>query len=254
MRANPVKRRLQAGGLVVGTMGRGVVTPALFRVAELAGADFLFLDLEHPAWSLETLRSVIAAGLGTNVVSFVRVPDAQYHLVARVLDAGADGVMIPNCEGEEEARSAARWSKYPPEGARGFGLPRYDLEPEGVGATFAKANQEQMVIVQIESASAVEEVERIAAVEGVDVLWIGHFDLSASLGVPGEFESPVFRRAIDRVVAAAQAERKALGVMAGSVEDARRWMELGFRCVAYSIDAWLYEEALRAGLQALRDG
>ncbi len=228
------------------------MTPSLFRIAELAGAEFVFLDLEHTSWSLETLRGVIAGGSGTELASFVRVPDARYHLVSRVLDMGATGVMIPSCEGEDEARAAVRWAKYPPAGVRGFGLPRYELEPGGVGATCARANEEQVVIVQIETLTGLEDVERIAAVEGVDVLWIGHFDLSASLGVPGEFDSPTFLQAVDRVVAAAEAESKALGVMAGSVADARGWIDRGFRCIAYSIDAWLYEEALRAGLAELR--
>jgi 2-keto-3-deoxy-L-rhamnonate aldolase RhmA len=254
MKPNLVKQRLQAGELVLGTMVQELMTPSLFRIAQLAGAEFVFLDLEHTAWSLETLRSVIAGGLGTDLDSIVRVPDAEYHLVTRVLDAGANGVMIPSCEGEEEARALVRWAKYPPAGVRGFGLPRYELEREGVGATFATVNEQQLVIVQIETAGVLEEVELIAAVDGVDVLWIGHFDLSAALGIPGDFDSPVFRHAVDRVVAAAQAEGKTLGVMAGTVADARRWIELGFRCVAYSIDAWLYEEALRAGLDQLRSG
>lgn len=251
MRENPVKRRLAADGVVLGTMATELMTPALFRIAALAGAEFVLLDLEHPAWSLETVRSVIAGGLGTEVVPFVRVPDAGYHLVARTLDAGALGVMIPSCEGEAEARAVVEWAKYPPLGKRGVGVQRYELEADGVAATLAKANAEQMVIVQIETASGLEEVERIAAVDGVDVLWIGHFDLTTSLGIPGQFDHPVFEEAVDRVVAACADAAKAAGIMVASVEDGRRFLERGFRCIAYGIDAWLYEEALRAGLREL---
>jgi 2-keto-3-deoxy-L-rhamnonate aldolase RhmA len=253
MRENPVKRRLASGKVVLGTMATELTSPALFRIAALAGAEFVLLDCEHPSWSLETVGAVIAAGLGTDVVPLVRVPDAEYHLVARTLDAGTLGVMIPSCEGESEARAVVEWAKYPPVGKRGVGIKRYELEPDGVGATLAKANAEQMVIAQIESLSGLEEVERIAAVDGIDVLWIGHYDLTASLGVPGHFESPVFEQAVDRIVAACEAAGKPAGIMVANIEEGRRWLGRGFRCVAYGLDAWLYEEALRTGLAALRN-
>ena len=252
MRENPVKRRLAAGEVVVGTMAWEMMTPAVFRIAEAAGAEFVLLDQEHPPWGLERVRDVVAAGRGTGVVPLVRVADAQYHLVSRILDAGALGVMIPGCTGAAEAQAAVSWAKYPPLGIRGFGVPRYELEPEGLGATTAKANDEQMVIVQIETLAGLEEVEAITRVDGVDLLWIGHFDLTASLGIPGDFASSVFQSAVGRVLAAGEAAGKPVGLMVASVEDGRRFLELGFRCLAYGIDAQLYEDALRSGIAALR--
>lgn len=252
MRENTVKRTLARGGISFGTMVMDFPTSSTLKIAASAGAEFVLLDLEHPAWSLETMRSVIAAGAATAVVPFVRVPDAEYAYVARTLDAGAMGIMIPSCESEAEARAVVEWSKYPPLGRRGFGIPRYELEPGGVGPTLTKANAEQMVILLIETAGGLAEVERIAAVEGVDLLWIGHFDLTTSLGIPGEFGNPIFHDAVDRILAACEAAGKPLGIMVGNVEDGRAWLERGFRCIAYGLDAWLYEDALRAGLDALR--
>jgi 2-keto-3-deoxy-L-rhamnonate aldolase RhmA len=252
VKENVVRRRLAEGHVVLGTMVQEFMTPALLPLARSAGAEFVLLDLEHPAWSLETLRSVIAAGTATDVVPIVRVPDAEYHFVARVLDAGARGVMIPNCESADEARAVVEWAKYPPAGKRGFGIPRHELEPEGVAATQLKANVEQMVFIQIESADGIEQVDDIAAVDGVDVVWVGHFDLTNSLGIPGEFDHALYETAIRRVVDAGNAAGKPLGLMVGSVADGRRYLELGFRCFAYAIDAWLYEDALRAGLDELR--
>lgn len=252
MRTNPVKRRLAAGEVVIGTMVWELMTPAVFPIAAAAGAEFVLLDQEHPAWSLERVRDVIAAGRGSDVVPFVRIPEAEYQFVARTLDAGAMGVMVPSCAGAAEAQAVASWAKYPPTGVRGFGLPRYEVEPEGVAATFAKANEEQMVIVQIETLAGLEEVEAIARVDGIDLLWIGHFDLTASLGIPGDFESPVFCAAVDRVLAAGEAAGKPVGLMVASVDDGRRFLELGFRCLAFGIDAWLYEDALRNGIATLR--
>lgn len=252
MRENPVKRRLAAGEVVVGTMVWELMTPALFPIAEAAGAEFVLLDQEHPAWSLERIRDVIATGRASSVVPVVRVADADYHLVARTLDAGALGVMIPSCTGAAEAQAVVSWARFPPAGTRGFGLPRSELEPEGIAATMAKANEEQLVIVQIETLAGLEEVEEIARVDGVDLRWIGHFDLTAALGVPGEFASAPFEQAVDRVLAAGEAAGKPVGLMVGSVEDGRRFLDRGFRCLAYGIDAWLYEDALRAGITALR--
>jgi len=252
MRTNPVKRRLAAGEVVVGTMVWELMTPAVFRIAEGAGAEFVLFDQEHPPWSLERIRDLIAAGRAGDVVPFVRVPDAEYHFVARTLDAGALGVMIPSCTGAAEAQDVVSWAKYPPVGVRGFGLPSYELDPAGIGETSAKANEEQMVIVQIETLAGLEEVEAIARVEGVDLLWIGHFDLTSSLGIPGDFSSPLFEAAVDRVLAAGEAAGKPVGLMVASVEDGRRFLDRGFRCLAYGIDAALYEDALRAGIAALR--
>jgi 2-keto-3-deoxy-L-rhamnonate aldolase RhmA len=249
---NAITRRLGDGHVVLGTMVQEFMTPAIMPLARSAGAEFVLLDLEHPAWSLETLRAVIAAGAATDAVPIVRVPDAEYHFVARVLDAGARGVMIPNCESADEARAVVEWAKYPPVGKRGFGIPRHELEPEGVGATQRKANVEQMVFLQIESSDGVDQVEEIAAVDGVDVIWVGHFDLTNSLGIPGDFGHPLYEAAIRRVAAAGNAAGKPLGLMVGSVADGRRYLELGFRCFAYAIDAWLYEDALRAGLDEVR--
>ena len=118
MKDNPVKRKLEQGGIALGTMVTEFATPAILRIAASGGAEFVLLDCEHPAWSLERMRGVIAAG-PPGVVPWVRVPDAEYHHVARTLDAGAMGIMIPSCESEAEARAVVEWAKYPPVGKRG---------------------------------------------------------------------------------------------------------------------------------------
>jgi 2-keto-3-deoxy-L-rhamnonate aldolase RhmA len=144
-------------------------------------------------------------------------------------------------------------ARYPPVGRRGFGLfYRDDWDPDGVPATLQRANEETLVLVQIETAAGLERVEEIAAVDGVDVLWIGHFDLTASLGVPGDFESDAYRDALDRVLAVAEANGKPAGMVCGSVEEGRALLGRGFRCLAYAFDLWLYQEALRAGIAGLR--
>ncbi len=129
---------------------------------------------------------------------------------------------------------------------------RDEWEPEGVPATIAKANAETMVLVQIETVDGLRAVDEIAAVDGIDVLWIGHFDLTASLGIPGDFASVRYREAVDRVLAAGAATGKPVGMVCGSPEEGAALVARGFRILAYSIDIVVYEDAVRAGLDALR--
>jgi 2-keto-3-deoxy-L-rhamnonate aldolase RhmA len=253
VRENRVKRTLAGGGVALGTMVTDFATPGVARLAAEAGAEFVLFDLEHTSIGFERMRDVLAGARAADVVTLLRVPDAAYDLVARGLDAGAQGVMVPSVESADEARLVAGAARFPPVGRRGFGLLyRDDWEPGGVPATLERANEETLVIVQIETAAGLEHVDEIAAVDGVDVLWIGHFDLTASLGVPGDFQSAAYHDAVDRVLAAAEANGKPLGMVCESVEEGRVLLERGFRCIAYAFDLWLYQEALRAGIAGLR--
>jgi len=248
-----VRRRLAAGEVVLGTMVTEFATPAVARLTAAAGAEFTLFDLEHTGYGIDRMRTVLAAARAADTVPFLRVPDAAYDLVARGLDLGALGVMVPAVESAEEARLVAGAARFPPAGKRGFGLlMRDEWEPEGVPATIAKANAETMVLVQIETVDGLRAVDEIAAVDGIDVLWIGHFDLTASLGIPGDFASVRYREAVDRVLAAGAATGKPVGMVCGSPEEGAALVARGFRILAYSIDIVVYEDAVRAGLDALR--
>jgi 2-dehydro-3-deoxyglucarate aldolase/4-hydroxy-2-oxoheptanedioate aldolase len=254
MRANPVKRTLEAGGVAFGTMVTEFATAGVARLAARAGAEFVLYDMEHTGYEFERMRWCIAAARADELVPFLRVPDAEYDFVARALDIGAIGVMVPSIESAEEAQLVADAARYPPVGRRGFGRTfRDDWAAEGIPATLERANEETLVILQVETAAGVEHVEEIAAVDGVDLLWVGHFDLSTSLGAPGEFTAPAYERAVDRILAAADAAGKPVGIVSGTVEDARAALERGFRCIGYMIDVWIYEDALRAGLAQLEE-
>jgi 2-dehydro-3-deoxyglucarate aldolase/4-hydroxy-2-oxoheptanedioate aldolase len=253
MRSNPVKEALARGEAALGTMVTEFTTPGIARLAAGAGADFVLFDLEHSGYDYDRMRGVLAAAEASAAVPFLRVPDADYNYVARGLDIGALGVMVAAVESAEEAASIAAAARFPPAGRRGFGLllQRDEFEPEGLAATLAKVNESTMTLAQIESRAGLEAVEEIAAVEGIDVLWIGHFDLSASLGIPGEFSSPQFVAAVDRVLAAAEACGKHVGMVCGSVDEGAELLARGFRLLAYSIDIVLYQDALREGLAGL---
>lgn len=253
MRVNTVRRRLEEGHRVVGTMVTEFATTGVARLAARAGAEFVLFDLEHSGYGIERLRETLAAARAVDVVPFLRVPDAHYDLIARGLDLGALGVMVPAVESVDEAHLIADASRFPPVGKRGFGmLMRDDWHPDGVLATIEHVNREVITIVQIETTSGLDAVEGIAAVAGIDVLWIGHFDLSASLGIPGEFASDTFRDAVDRVLEAGRRHGKPVGMVCGSAEEGRELFERGFRLLSYSIDIWIYEDALHAGISELR--
>lgn len=253
MRENPVKRALEAGGVALGTMIFEFSTTGIARLTAEAGAEFAVFDLEHTGWSEETLRMLAGTARATELVPLVRVPAIEYHLLARPLDLGVMGLMVPMVGSEEQARLVVECAKYPPLGRRGFGLLyRDEHEAGGVAATMTKANREQLLIAQIETAAGVARAEQIAAVEGIDVLWIGHYDLTCSLGIPGQFEHPQYLRAVERVLEACREHGKPAGMMVASVEEGRALLAQGFRCLAYWGDLWLYQQALREGLEALR--
>jgi 2-dehydro-3-deoxyglucarate aldolase/4-hydroxy-2-oxoheptanedioate aldolase len=229
-------------------------TPGMGRIAAEAGAEFVCYDMEHTGWTTETIRRLMATTRAADLMPMVRVPATQYHFIAQTLDAGAMSIMVPMVETPEQARDIVRFAKYPPRGRRGtaFTVAHDDYQGGDVLTKMESANRETLLVAQIETALGVENVEAIAAVEGIDVLWIGHFDLTASLGIPAQFAHPDFLAAVERVVAACNAHGKTAGIMAGDIPSGKQWLAKGFRAIAYGGDLWLYAASLQAGLTALR--
>ena len=254
MRENRVKRALQAGQRSLGTMVFEFPTTGIARIAAEAGAEFVVYDMEHTGWSIETIRALMATSRAADLVPMVRIPATQYHLIARPLDVGAMGLMVPMVESAQQAQTIVDSAKYPPQGRRGaaFGVAHDDYAGGDIIEKMASANEEILLIAQIETGQGVEQVDAIAAVDGIDVLWIGHFDLTNSLGIPGQFSHPTYLRAVERVLEACSRHGKTPGIMAGAVADGQAQLQQGFRAMAYSGDLWLYQLALRQGLDALR--
>jgi 2-keto-3-deoxy-L-rhamnonate aldolase RhmA len=253
MRQNVVKRTLEGGGVVVGTMCFEFDVRGVGRLAASAGAEFVVYDMEHTGWSLETIGRLVSAS-GSDLVPLVRVPAAERHFVSPVLDVGALGVMVPMVGDAGTARSIVEWAKYPSAGTRGvaFGMAHDDYRPLEPVAAMDRANRETLLIVQIETAEGLESSEEIAAVDGIDVLWVGQSDLTASLGFPGQWSDPRYAEALERVARAAESQGKAAGFMCTTPEEGRRMRELGYRAIAYWGDGWLYQKALREGLGVIR--
>jgi 2-keto-3-deoxy-L-rhamnonate aldolase RhmA len=254
MRANPVKEALRAGGRAFGAMVFEFFSPGLPQLCKNAGAEFVLYDMEHTGLGFETLKTQCALCRGLDLVPMVRVPRGEYHFIARALDVGALGVMVPMVGSRDEALRIVACTRYPPQGRRGaaFGFAHDDYQSGEVAAKIAALHERTLVIAQIETGEGLEDVEAIAAVPGIDALWIGHFDLTNFLGIAGEFSHPQYLAAIDRVIDACSASGKAPAFLATDEAWARDYAAKGFRLMAYGIDQLLYQDALRRGLDVLR--
>ena len=198
---------------------------------------------------------LVATSGRAGLVPMIRVPATQYHLIARTLDVGVQGAMVPLVESVEQARTIVSSARYPPVGRRGaaFGVAHDDYDNSDFIGTIAKSNDELLLIAQVETAAGVENVDAIARVDGIDCLWVGHFDLTNSLGIPGQFDRPSYADAIKRVVEACDHHGKAAGFTPTTPDVAVDYIERGFRAIAYSGDIWHYQTALRTGLNEIRE-
>jgi 2-dehydro-3-deoxyglucarate aldolase/4-hydroxy-2-oxoheptanedioate aldolase len=255
MRDNRVKQTLAAGGVSVGTMMIEFNTTGIARIAAEAGAEFAVYDMEHSGWGMEEVRVLLATSRAADLVPLVRPPASQYHFVARALDVGAMGLVIPLVGTPAQAREVVSWAKYPPRGRRGcaFAVAHDDFRGGDLAAKMEHTDDNVMIVAQIEMAEGLENVEEIAAVDGIDALWIGQFDLTASLGIPGEFTSPVFRAATRRVLEACQAHGKAAVLAVMDVDELCAGPAQGFRMLVYAADLWIYQQALRRCFRSIRD-
>jgi 2-keto-3-deoxy-L-rhamnonate aldolase RhmA len=254
VRPSAVRQRVLAGETVTGAMIFEFFAPGMPQVLKAAGCEFALFDMEHAGLGFETLKMLAAGCRGIGIEPLARVPRSEYHFMARALDVGAFGVMVPMVESAGEARRIAEATHYPPLGRRGaaFGVAQDDYSGGNVKAKVAALNARTLVIAQIESERGLAEVDAIAATPGIDVLWLGHFDLTNFLGIPGEFESPKYLDAVRAVAAAARRHGKGLGFMAADAVWAKRYRELGFNMIAAGLDASLLQSAIRATLKGLQ--
>jgi 2-dehydro-3-deoxyglucarate aldolase/4-hydroxy-2-oxoheptanedioate aldolase len=251
MAENAITRAIAARGVAVGAMLFEFDTPGIMRIVAAAGVDFVLFDLEHTGWDAGSLRRVLAAGRGTGVHPISRVIRGEYAHIAGALDAGSRGVMAPMVETADQARTLVECARYPPLGRRGFGVLMTDELTGGAGASAERANRENIVIAQIESARGIENAEAIVAEPGVDVVWLGQFDLTLSLGVPGRFDHPDYRAAVKRLVEICRRNGTPIGQLIGDAAEGAALREQGFDVLAYA-DVWVFERALRKRTDALR--
>lgn len=248
-----LKQKLRAQELTIGSW----ITLGHSSIAEImasSGFDWLVLDMEHSVLELNEVQQLIQAIDVHRCPAIVRLTSNDADQIKRVMDAGATGVMVPMITSAEQARSAVDAVYYPPRGNRGVGLAR----AQGYGAGFAEyrdwLENNAVVIVMIEHISAVECIDEILAVDGIDAFIIGPYDLSGSLGQPGNFKQPAFSDALERINAAGRKAGKpgGLHVVEPDLEELRWRIDSGFRFLGYAMDIRILDSVCRRDLAAIR--
>jgi len=244
------RKRLMAGETLLGSM---ITLPAA-AVAEIladVGFDWLFVDGEHGPLETREILAILQA-VGDRVPCLVRVPGAEEPPIKKALDLGAEGIIVPQVNTVEQAASVVRYARYAPAGSRGVGLAR----AHGYGLRFQEyldaANESVAVIVQAEHAQAVENIESIVKIEGIDAVLIGPYDLAASLGKMGRIDERAVTDAIDHVTNTCQAAGVPLGYFGVSAQAIRPYMERGYTMIAAGVDTLFLAGAARRLLEELR--
>ena len=254
MKANRIRKAAAEGRVPFGHMVMEFDTPGIAKLCEAADLDFVILDMEHGPLSISQVAGLIARFKATAISPIVRIPASEYHFVARVMDAGAQGIMAPNVRTPEQARMLNDAMRYAPEGNRGLGLgvSHNDfIRPDSKNYMEA-ANASNILICQVESRTAVQNLDAIASVPGVDCLWVGHMDLTQSMGIVEQFQHPEFLSAMRKVTQTATDRGLFAGIQPGGLAQAREWMEMGFNLISYSTDIGIYSAGLVSELNAVR--
>jgi 2-keto-3-deoxy-L-rhamnonate aldolase RhmA len=254
MKDSRIKQALKEGKVVIGTMITEFRTPEVIRMMAVAGFDFVFIDTEHSLYSLETVIDMVRVAKSLDLDVLVRVPDAEYHLIARTLDAGAQGVMVPRIESVQQVQRIVNAVKYPPFGQRGFGgraiLTDYKKMP--LKEQIEQFNKNTMIVLQIERKKAIDDIESLVSINGVDAALIGPNDLSISLGIPGEFTHPTMVEAIQNVVNNCERFHIAPGIHVGDMKTLLQWKDRGMKILTYSTDAALMMSAASEATRSLK--
>lgn len=250
---NRLKRKLSSGLACVGPF-INIQNPAVVEMAALAGFDFVIIDMEHGLFNRENLENMVRAAEIHGITPVVRVPEDSTSAILSALEAGAQGIEAPHIESVSDAEKVVEAVKYFPEGMRGVSpytrAARYSSIPPR--QHFETSNRETMVILQIEGIKGVENLEAIASLKGVDVLFAGPYDLSQAFGVPGEVEHPKVLQTIEKVVKVCDSRGLHAGTFAPSVEKARRWINSGMRFIAYSVDTGILYNAFKQSVDEIR--
>jgi len=255
MKPNRAKQVLSSGNVAVGHMLMEFATHGVAQLLAAADLDFVLIDSEHSPFTSQDIARLVAWFQSTEIAPFVRVPMPQYHFIARALDAGALGVMVPNVKTGSQAKTIVDCVKYAPLGQRGVALGGALTGYRTVSPSefLAESNRNTTIICQIESEEGLENLDAIAGTPGVDCLWVGHFDLTQSMGIPGQFQQQRFLDALDQVVDVCRRHGLAAGIQPGNPEQAKQWMALGFNMISYSADHALYRAAVTQGAAAVRE-
>jgi 2-keto-3-deoxy-L-rhamnonate aldolase RhmA len=255
MNINRVKKALREGRLQLGCSFAQLRSPAVATILGKAGLDWCYLDAEHGPFDFGMLQDLCRASIAAGMAPIARVADVQYHLIARSLDCGAMGILLPRVESPEILTRAASWTFFPPVGVRGYGFTQHnvDYEPVTIPQIIQHSNDNTMLVFQIETQAALDRRDELISVPGVDAVMVGPADLSISLGIPGQFEHPKLIDAIDKIIETCQRRHVAPGIHIRSLHLAKFWRDRGMRLLSTGGDALFLFDKASETVRALRE-
>lgn len=244
------KERMDGKGYVLGPFMK-TCDPAFVESAGYSGFDFAILDMEHGPASIESMQNLIRGAQVSGILPIIRVPDISETSIGKALDIGASGVQVPQIQNAHQAEQAIKAAKFYPEGERGVcrfvraarysAMDRYE---------YFKTANEALVILQLEGLQALENIDEILKVPGIDILFIGPYDLSQSLGIPGQISNPVLIEKMEYIVGKAKSRNIHIGTFIDRMEHTKRWKNAGVKYLSYSVDVGIFHEACREIVQA----
>lgn len=231
-----LKNRMEKGEILLGTMISELGCPNLVRMMQVAGFEFVIIDGEHGPFDLTQLAGMIALGNGIGMPVIIRIPGIDRGFITKTLDMGADGFLVPMVNTRQDAEKLVEYAKYSPQGKRGISTTRAhtNYNPCGLTDYMKNANRKTILLTQIETREAVENVNEIAAVPGVDALIVGPSDLSSDLGEPGNLKAPELLRCADLVTKAARRNHKCCGTVASDPDYLHTCQDMGMNIFSIS--------------------
>jgi 2-keto-3-deoxy-L-rhamnonate aldolase RhmA len=247
MKRISAKEKLKAQGFLLGSFAE-IGAPGLVEIFGLTGFDCVVIDCEHAAFSGEAVGAMVRAAEATGTAPLVRVRENAAGNILEALDLGAVGLHIPQISSPEDAQRAVRAARFPPQGARGFNpfVRAAGYGTDAVDAFRKTANDDTLLVLHLEAEDSLDQVEDIVAVPGIDVAFIGPYDLSQTMGIPGQVTHPKVREAMRAAVRAAAKHNVSVGCFASSIEQASLWLNEGVSYLIYSVDSLIFVDSCRA--------
>ena len=255
MQTNTTRERLSRGETVYGCGLQTYRSPEIARTFAIAAFDYVFIDLEHSSFDLQTAHDMIKASLDSGITPICRVGELAYSLVARLLDSGAQGIILPRVEDPAILRESLSWMRFPPVGKRGYGINptmiRY--EARSFPEIIEHQNLNTLAVVQFETRTAMERADELLSVPGMNIAMVGPADLSISLGVPGQFDHPTMVSIIDALVEKCNRHGVVPGIQTRSLAMSKFWAERGMRFIGTAAEHALLLEKAKETVAALRN-
>ena len=251
--ANRIKQQMTDKKSVLGPFMK-LPSAAVVEIAGLAGFDFVIIDCEHGPLNMLAAEDMVRAAKLCGISPVIRVSANDQGMISRALDIGADAVQVPQISTKEDAEKVVRAAKFSPMGERGVCRFVRAAEYSAMDRQiyFKKANEDTMTIIHVEGYEGVKNIDEILEVEGIDVIFLGPYDLSQSLGIPGEVDNPRVIALMEEVIEKAKIKNKFIGTFADTVENGKKWLNTGVQYISYSVDVGILMDSFKKVVEDLR--